>query len=97
MSVWCRVVKARSDGRLLAAVWPLYVLRSHLPLDADVSLTKRRISSNMLVCMLRTPVSYQDMVGVGKLRTIARFLFPSKVICHCSDVNYDVRAKLLCV
>lgn len=37
VSVWCRVVRARSDGRVLAAVWPLYVLYSHLPLDTDVS------------------------------------------------------------
>ncbi|XP_037868646.1 uncharacterized protein LOC101746464 isoform X2 [Bombyx mori] len=36
MAVWCRVVKARSDGRILATVWPLYVLKSHLPLDTDV-------------------------------------------------------------
>ncbi|XP_075990406.1 vacuolar protein sorting 13B isoform X2 [Anticarsia gemmatalis] len=36
VSVWCRVVRARSDGRILATVWPLYVLHSHLPLDTDV-------------------------------------------------------------
>ncbi|KAI8430531.1 hypothetical protein MSG28_000768 [Choristoneura fumiferana] len=39
VSVWCRVVRARSDGRVLAAVWPLYVLYSHLPLDTDVLVT----------------------------------------------------------
>ncbi|CAG9782389.1 unnamed protein product [Diatraea saccharalis] len=36
-SVWCRVVRARSDGRILAAIWPLYVLYSHVPHDTDVS------------------------------------------------------------
>ncbi|XP_063394354.1 intermembrane lipid transfer protein VPS13B [Cydia fagiglandana] len=39
VSVWCRVVRARSDGRVLAAIWPLYVLCSHLPLDTDVLVT----------------------------------------------------------
>ncbi|KAF9800723.1 hypothetical protein SFRURICE_015377 [Spodoptera frugiperda] len=36
VSVWCRVVRGRSDGRILATVWPLYVLHSHLPLDTEV-------------------------------------------------------------
>ncbi|RVE51489.1 hypothetical protein evm_003890 [Chilo suppressalis] len=36
ISVWCRVVRARGDGRVLAAVWPLYVLYSHVPHDAAV-------------------------------------------------------------
>ncbi|CAG4983959.1 unnamed protein product [Parnassius apollo] len=39
VSVWCRVVRARRDARLLAALWPLYVLRSHLPLDTDLVIT----------------------------------------------------------
>lgn len=38
VSVWCRVVRGRSDGRILATIWPLYVLHSHLPLDTEVSL-----------------------------------------------------------
>ncbi|XP_022832298.1 uncharacterized protein LOC111360569 [Spodoptera litura] len=36
VSVWCRVVRGRNDGRILATVWPLYVLHSHLPLDTEV-------------------------------------------------------------
>lgn len=36
-SVWCRVVRARSTGRIMATIWPFYVLRSYLSLDADVS------------------------------------------------------------
>ncbi|KAJ2954658.1 hypothetical protein O0L34_g2954 [Tuta absoluta] len=38
ISVWCRVVRARTDGRVLALIWPLYVLRSHLTLATDVLL-----------------------------------------------------------
>ncbi|KAG6459378.1 hypothetical protein O3G_MSEX011352 [Manduca sexta] len=49
MSVWCRVVRARSDGRILAMVWPLYVLHSHLPLDTDVLIsTETGLSSTEL-------------------------------------------------
>ncbi|CAH2226738.1 jg28021, partial [Pararge aegeria aegeria] len=40
-SVWCRVNRARVDRRIIATVWPFYLLRSHLPLDADVSITSR--------------------------------------------------------
>ncbi|XP_049885072.1 intermembrane lipid transfer protein VPS13B isoform X3 [Pectinophora gossypiella] len=36
ISVWCRVVRARADGRIFASIWPLYVLQSHLTLDTDV-------------------------------------------------------------
>ncbi|XP_063374098.1 intermembrane lipid transfer protein VPS13B [Cydia amplana] len=45
VSVWCRVVRARSDGRVLAAIWPLYVLCSHLPLDTDVLVSTQNESS----------------------------------------------------
>ncbi|XP_052752571.1 intermembrane lipid transfer protein VPS13B isoform X4 [Galleria mellonella] len=46
MAVWCRVARARSDGRSLAALWPLYVLRSQLPLDTDVMIvTDTAVSS----------------------------------------------------
>ncbi|XP_063545729.1 uncharacterized protein LOC134753720 [Cydia strobilella] len=45
VSVWCRVVRARSDGRVLAAIWPLYVLCSHLPLDTDVLVSTQKESS----------------------------------------------------
>nr|XP_034839520.1 vacuolar protein sorting-associated protein 13B [Maniola hyperantus] len=38
-SVWCRVVRGRNDPRVVAAVWPFYILRSHLPLDADVMIS----------------------------------------------------------
>ncbi|KAL0902781.1 hypothetical protein ABMA27_000580 [Loxostege sticticalis] len=47
ISVWCRVVRARSEGRLLATVWPLYVLHSHLSLDTDV-LIKTEATQSML-------------------------------------------------
>ncbi|XP_060809400.1 uncharacterized protein LOC106130565 isoform X3 [Amyelois transitella] len=43
-SVWCRVTRARSDGRVLATVWPLYVLHSHLPLDTVVMVTTNAAS-----------------------------------------------------
>lgn len=36
IAVWCRVVRARSDGRFVATFWPLYVLTSELPLDMNV-------------------------------------------------------------
>nr|XP_049694087.1 intermembrane lipid transfer protein VPS13B isoform X1 [Helicoverpa armigera]XP_049694095.1 intermembrane lipid transfer protein VPS13B isoform X1 [Helicoverpa armigera] len=36
VSIWCRVVRGRADGRILATLWPLYILHSHLPLDTDV-------------------------------------------------------------
>ncbi|XP_061707410.1 intermembrane lipid transfer protein VPS13B isoform X2 [Cydia pomonella] len=45
VSVWCRVVRARSDGRVLAAIWPLYVLCSHLPLDTDVLVSTQKETS----------------------------------------------------
>ncbi|XP_048004674.1 vacuolar protein sorting-associated protein 13B-like [Leguminivora glycinivorella] len=45
VSVWCRVVRARSDGRVLAAIWPLYVLCSHLPLDTDVLVSTQKDGS----------------------------------------------------
>ncbi|CAG9558247.1 unnamed protein product [Danaus chrysippus] len=35
-SVWCRVVRARNTGRIMATIWPFYILRSYLSLDADV-------------------------------------------------------------
>lgn len=38
VSLWCRVVNSSSDGRLLASIWPMYSLRSYLPLDIDVHL-----------------------------------------------------------
>ncbi|XP_045784582.1 vacuolar protein sorting-associated protein 13B [Maniola jurtina] len=38
-SVWCRVVRGRNDSRVAAAIWPFYILRSHLPLDADVMIS----------------------------------------------------------
>ncbi|CAH2103450.1 unnamed protein product [Euphydryas editha] len=43
-SVWCRVVRARSDGRIIATIWPFYVLRSHLPLDVDVLISSETVS-----------------------------------------------------
>ncbi|XP_028176967.1 uncharacterized protein LOC114364842 [Ostrinia furnacalis] len=49
VSVWCRVVRARSDGRILATIWPLYVLHSHLTLDTDV------------LIVTEATVSYQDI------------------------------------
>ncbi|CAH0716660.1 unnamed protein product, partial [Brenthis ino] len=36
-SIWCRVVRARHDNSIIATTWPFYVLRSHLPLDVQIS------------------------------------------------------------
>ncbi|KAJ8737284.1 hypothetical protein PYW07_000555 [Mythimna separata] len=44
VSVWCRVVRGRTDGRILATMWPLYVLHSHLPLDTDVQITTESLT-----------------------------------------------------
>ncbi|CAK1554618.1 unnamed protein product [Leptosia nina] len=38
-AVWCRVVRSRSDGRVIAAFWPFYVLTSQLPLDINMTIT----------------------------------------------------------
>ncbi|XP_068617900.1 intermembrane lipid transfer protein VPS13B isoform X2 [Battus philenor] len=46
VSMWCRVTRARSDGRLLAAFWPLYVLRSHLSLDTEVVINTETVDAS---------------------------------------------------
>ncbi|XP_050683023.1 uncharacterized protein LOC126978332 [Leptidea sinapis] len=38
ISVWCRVIRGKNDGRIVAAIWPFYILTSHLPLDVDVQI-----------------------------------------------------------
>ncbi|KAM3969019.1 vacuolar protein sorting 13B [Aphomia sociella] len=67
ISVWCRVVRARSDGRALATVWPLYVLHSQLPLDTDVMVvTDSTVSSMELTSeQTRPPPLIQTAPGRG--------------------------------
>ncbi|XP_059059916.1 intermembrane lipid transfer protein VPS13B [Achroia grisella] len=67
VSVWCRVVRARSDGRALAALWPLYVLHSQLPLDTDVMVvTDTAVSSTELTSeQTQPPPLIQTAPGRG--------------------------------
>ncbi|KAL4717819.1 hypothetical protein ACJJTC_000968 [Scirpophaga incertulas] len=68
VSVWCRVVRARNDGRVLATVWPLYVLYSHLPLDTDVLI----VTENNSDCLPSAGPSHliQSATGRGALTHI---------------------------
>ncbi|CAG4977886.1 unnamed protein product [Colias eurytheme] len=58
ISVWCRVVRARSDGRIVATIWPFYVLTSHLPLDTDVlissELSQAELEDGQLPAIVQT-------------------------------------------
>ncbi|KAJ0183610.1 hypothetical protein K1T71_000033 [Dendrolimus kikuchii] len=67
MSVWCRVVRGRIDGRILSTVWPLYVLHSHLPLDIDVLIaTNTGVSSPELGAeQINPPPRIQTAPGRG--------------------------------
>ncbi|CAH0578321.1 unnamed protein product [Chrysodeixis includens] len=68
VSVWCRVVRARSDGRILATMWPLYVLHSHLPLDTDVLIVTEptmTTSEDLTPMQLRPPPLLQTTPGRG--------------------------------
>ncbi|XP_041987845.1 vacuolar protein sorting-associated protein 13B isoform X2 [Aricia agestis] len=67
-SVWCRVVRARSDGRIVACIWPFYVLRSYLPLDAEVTITTESgISQELPVGQSRVPATSQTVAGRGAI------------------------------
>ncbi|XP_013137520.1 PREDICTED: uncharacterized protein LOC106102547 [Papilio polytes] len=60
VSVWCRVSRASSDGRLLATFWPLFVLRSHLSLDTEVMITTE---------LSDTTVGKSEGAGPGRAQT----------------------------
>ncbi|XP_052746449.1 intermembrane lipid transfer protein VPS13B isoform X2 [Bicyclus anynana] len=40
-AIWCRVVRAHADGRVIATAWPFFMVRSHLPLDAEVTIKSK--------------------------------------------------------
>ncbi|XP_026331803.1 uncharacterized protein LOC113239151 isoform X1 [Hyposmocoma kahamanoa] len=65
ISVWCRVNRARSDGRILASIWPLYVLRSHLPLDTDILIATEMDAQISQASELRPPPLIQSGPGRG--------------------------------
>ncbi|XP_038216589.1 uncharacterized protein LOC119835687 [Zerene cesonia] len=63
ISVWCRVVRARSDGRIVATIWPFYVLTSHLPLDTDVLISTELSQAELEDAQL--PAIVQTALGRG--------------------------------
>ncbi|XP_072931388.1 intermembrane lipid transfer protein VPS13B isoform X3 [Epargyreus clarus] len=46
VSVWCRVERTRSDNRVTVLFSPMFVMRSHLPLDVDVTMTTDPIDAD---------------------------------------------------
>ncbi|XP_053623621.1 uncharacterized protein Vps13B [Plodia interpunctella] len=71
-SVWCRVTRARGDGRVLATVWPLYVLHSALPLDTVVMITTNPTSvSTAELPQSSPPTLIQTAPGRGVCTHIA--------------------------